>query len=78
MNEDRQMAIVINDLDSLFHRIEALPPHERLTDAGSYVEAAKDAVKEARAAVHRAYLEREFGAAPGPSDPPAIPPMKVG
>jgi hypothetical protein len=41
MNADSQAAIIINDLDSLVHRIEALEAHLGRTDALTSVQQAK-------------------------------------
>lgn len=60
MNHDSQMAIIINDLDSLRHRIEALPAHPRLTDALNNITDARDAVTEARVALHRKALSERY------------------
>lgn len=60
MNEDRQMAIIINDLDSLVHRIEALRAHPSLTDALAAVVKAKGSMESARIEIHHADLMKRY------------------
>lgn len=47
-----EASIIINDLDSLIHRIEALPAQAYYTDALTSVVAAKKAMSEGRQALH--------------------------
>lgn len=58
MDDDGKMAVLSNDLDSMVHRIEELPPHPNLTDALNAVHEAKAAVLAARSALHQAALQR--------------------
>lgn len=60
MNHDRKMAIIINDLDSLVHRIEALPGHPALTDAEESVQQAKRYMEKARVEIHQANLRLAY------------------
>lgn len=53
MNWDSQAAIIANDLDSLVHRIEALPAHPEYTNALMAVQAAKKAISDGRTALHQ-------------------------
>ena len=62
MNKFSQAAILVNDLDSMVHRIEALDAHPRLTDALNAVHAAKKAVAEARADIHQSEMRARFAA----------------
>ncbi|GJK94537.1 hypothetical protein TUM17568_57430 [Klebsiella oxytoca] len=62
MNSDALAAIIANDLDSLIHRIEALPAHPRFTDALNAVHAAKKAVSEGRVEVHHQGMRERFAA----------------
>lgn len=60
MNSDALAAIIANDLDSLVHRIEALPAHPRFTDALNAVHAAKEAVTEGRVDLHHRGMRERF------------------
>lgn len=60
MNEDRRMAIIANDLDSLFHRIESLRAHPKLTGAGEAVDRARELIKEARVEIHQDNLRKRY------------------
>jgi hypothetical protein len=65
MDHDRAAAIIANDLDSLIHRIEALPADERYTKALILVIDARNAVREGRTAVHQdAMARRSSGRSP--------------
>lgn len=44
MNANSQAAVIANDLDSMRHRIEALPAHPAYTDALNAVTKAMEAV----------------------------------
>lgn len=51
--------MIVNDLENLRLRIEALPVHPRYTDAGQAIAEAKQAVRDARVDLHhRAIAER--------------------
>lgn len=52
MHDQSLMRIIRNDLDNLFTRIEALPPHPRLTRAATHVMEAADCIDKARAEMH--------------------------
>lgn len=65
MDHDSQAAIIANDLDSLVHRIEALPPHPRYTDALNAVQAAKQAVIDGRVGLHQRGMRERFAADAG-------------
>ena len=54
-------ALIINDLDSLLYRIEALQAHPKYTDAVTAVQSAKAAMIEGRSAIHHALLRVRFG-----------------
>lgn len=60
MNLDSQAAIIINDLDSLRHRIEGLQAHPSYTDALNLVTQARDAVTAGRSAVHQREMKERF------------------
>lgn len=53
MHHDQAAAIIANDLDSLIHRIEALPAHPAYTDALNGVTEACAAIKRGRSEVHQ-------------------------
>lgn len=77
MHPDSIAAIIINDLGSLEHRIEALPAHPRYTDALLQVAAAKRSVGFGRQEIHAAEMETRHGKgtalADGPSSDPDAP-----
>lgn len=59
MNDDTAMAIIANDLDSLFLRIEALnAAHPKLTSAGRHLQEARDNLLDARQELHTADMRR--------------------
>ncbi len=60
MDDDRKMAVLVNDLDSMIHRIEGLPAHPGLTDALDAVQEAKASVTTARTGLHHAALAKRF------------------
>lgn len=62
MHHDSQSAVLANDLDSMVHRIEALPAHPRNTDALNLVTEAKRAITEARIEVHQREMKARFAA----------------
>jgi hypothetical protein len=63
MNADSEAAVIQNDLDSLVHRIEALPGHPEYTEAVLAVQKARDAVNAGRTALHHAGMRARFAAA---------------
>lgn len=63
MHTDSQAAIIANDLDSLVHRIEALPAHPRYTDALNAVSQAKQAVNDGRIDLHQSEMRQRFAEA---------------
>jgi hypothetical protein len=62
VNDDRLLAIIANDLDSLCHRIEDLPGHPELTKALGALVAAKSHVTQARIEIHHTSLSLRFAA----------------
>jgi hypothetical protein len=60
MNPDSEAAVIINDLDSLVHRIEGLQAHPRYTDALVAVQAAKQAVLDGRGDIHQTAMRERF------------------
>lgn len=60
MDDDRKMAVLVNDLDSMAHRIEGLPAHPGLTDALVAVQEAKASVDGARSELHQAALHKRY------------------
>jgi hypothetical protein len=60
MNSQREAAIIINDLDSLVHRIEALEAHPRYTDALEFVQRAKKAVLDGSTDLHHTAMRERF------------------
>ena len=60
MDYQTQMALIANDLDSLFLRIEALPAHEKLTDAGTAAQSARDLVRAAAVDLHQREMRSRF------------------
>lgn len=63
MDDSRAINIVVNDLDSLHHRIEDLPAHPALTSAGDAVQEAKRLVQKAIVEIHRADMRSRYGVA---------------
>ncbi len=57
---DRKAAIIINDLDSLVHRVEELQAHPRYTDALNSVQAAKQAMIDGRGDLHQRNMRERF------------------
>jgi hypothetical protein len=53
MNKDSLAAMIINDLDSLIHRLEDLPAHPRYTAALVAIQDAKQAITFGRAEIHQ-------------------------
>lgn len=70
MNADSQAAVIANDLDSLIHRIEALPGHPHYTDAMLAVQRAKAGIQNGRTELHQAGMNarhvkpERYGASP--------------
>ncbi len=62
MDNDREMAVLVNDLDSMIHRIESLPAHPDLTDALIAITQAKASVTTARAALHQREMRERLDA----------------
>jgi hypothetical protein len=60
MNQDSQAAMIVNDLDSLIHRIEDLPAHPRYTDALVFVQDAKEAITDGRSQIHQQTMGGRF------------------
>lgn len=61
MNADSETAILINDLDSLVYRIEALQAHPEYTSALCAVQEAKAAMMRGRADIHAVRMRERFG-----------------
>jgi hypothetical protein len=61
-NLDTEAAIIINDLDSIEKRIEALQANPSYTNAGLWVSEAKSAMKSGRAEIHRREMEDRLAA----------------
>lgn len=53
-------SIIINDLDSLVHRIEALEANPHYTHALTAVQNAKAAVTAGRSEIHQARMKKRF------------------
>lgn len=62
MNTDSQAAMIANDLDSLVHRIEALPASPRYTEALLAVQSAKNAISAGRSELHQLAMRQRFAA----------------
>lgn len=60
MNANSQAAVIANDLDSMRHRIEALPAHPAYTDALNAVTKAMESVKEGQADLHQRGMRERF------------------
>lgn len=60
MNLDSEAAIIINDLDSMVQRIEALQAHPEYTNALVAVQAAKHSMVMGRSALHQASMKERF------------------
>jgi len=63
MHHLSQAAVVANDLNSLAHRIEALPPHPDYSRAVSAVQAAEAAVRAASTELHHRAMAERFAKA---------------
>jgi hypothetical protein len=57
---DREAAIIVNDLDSMAHRIEMLQAHPRYTDALNDVIKAKLAISNGRTEIHLQALRPHY------------------
>lgn len=53
MSDDRLASILVNDLDSMVHRIEMLPAHPEYTNALIAVQTAKTALAKGRSELHQ-------------------------
>jgi hypothetical protein len=60
MNWYTQASIIANDLNSMIHRIEALPAHPRMTDALVAVQDAEKALREAQALLHEIEIGKRY------------------
>lgn len=60
MTNDSKAAILMNDLDSMVHRIEELDAHPDYTAALIKVQEARDAIGEARIKTHHAEMAERF------------------
>lgn len=65
MNDDQTTAVIVNDLDSLIHRIEALPAHASFTEALTHVVAAKRAVVHGRVDLRQTAMRERYRDPPG-------------
>lgn len=63
MGYDNEAAILINDLDSMVHRIEALQAHPEYTNALVAVQAAKQSMVMGRSALHQHAMKERFAKA---------------
>lgn len=63
MHHQSEAAIIANDLDSLRHRIEALPAHPSYTDALNAVTEALEAIRFGRADLHQTEMKARFAKA---------------
>ena len=60
MNLDSEAAIIINDLDSLAHRIEALQANIHYTEAVCLVHSARRAMIAGRMDIHQSAMQERF------------------
>ncbi|SFS42286.1 hypothetical protein [Brevundimonas viscosa] len=63
MHHQSLAAIIANDLNSLAHRIEALPAHPNYTAALNAVQEAEAAVKSAAVDLHQSEMRERFARA---------------
>ncbi len=63
MTSDSLAAIIVNDLDSLVHRIEELPAHPYYTNALMAVQSAKQAMIKGRGEIHEHEMRGHFAKA---------------
>lgn len=68
MGNDSAAAIIVNDLDSMVFRIEALPAHPSYTDALLLVQNARKAIENGRSDLHQRSMTERFGTARAQSD----------
>lgn len=61
MHHQSEAAVIANDLDSLIHRIEALPANPGYTDALNAVQEAKAAILSGRAELHEREMRQRHG-----------------
>lgn len=62
ISDDACAEILINDLNSMLVRIEALPAHPRYTDALEGTKTVRDAVCEGRVDLHQRAMKARFAA----------------
>jgi hypothetical protein len=60
MHPDKQAAVLINEVDSMIHYIEALPAHPAYTDALIAIEQAKQKLVEGRMDLHQTAMRERF------------------
>lgn len=60
VNAGSQAAVIANDLDSMRHRIEALPAYPAYTDALNAVTKAMEAVKQGQGDLHQRGMRKRF------------------
>lgn len=60
MNKDSQAAIIMNDLDSIAYRIEALDAHPEFTEALLAVQKAHKALSRGRSDIHHRDMQARF------------------
>jgi len=60
MDHFREATVLANDLDSMLHRIEALPPHPRYTDAHNAIVLAHAAVLDGLTGLHQADIVARY------------------
>jgi hypothetical protein len=60
MHHQSQAAIIANDLDSMVHRIEALPAHTSYTEALMAIQKAKVAILNGASDLHQRDVRERF------------------
>lgn len=60
MKWQTQAQIIVNDLNSMAARIEALPGHPKMTDALNSVQAAEKSLREAWGELHQAEIRARY------------------
>lgn len=60
MHHQSEAAIIVNDLNSLVHRIEALPAHPKYTEALNAVQEAETAMRLGRSDLHDREMRDRF------------------
>lgn len=63
MHHDSQAAIIANDLDSMVHRIEAMPADVNYTRALNLVQEARAAINAGRSEIHQRETRERYAAA---------------